>query len=234
MNCNVFIRHLRGGRLIGERAIHNVWTYVGHEYLASMVGALSFSGDPAAPSPSDIVTPESNDRIRYMGVGIGGVQQSNAMADLPPMSTSYPVGAAEERYAPDYALSGYTNGKQYNNANPTSPRIGTLERPVRVTGSSSPYSTAPGSDVWRIEPPNLFLTHFTTQDVTVHATIDAASGDVAYPPFDAGVPLSEAGLFSDGAGTTPAYAPVLAYVTFDTIVFDAGDTLEFIWQVKFG
>lgn len=235
MNCNVFIKHFRGGRLIDERAMHNVWTRYGEQYLAQMVGALAFSGDPVAPSPLDTVTPERTDRIRYMGLGIGSDRQNNILADNPPLSTAYPVGYADEAYPPDYVVVGQTNGKEYGRERPLSPLIGTLERPVRVSGGTLGYGTVVPTDVWRVGPPDLFMTHQSSQDVTIHATIDALNdGDVAYPPFNLGVPITEAGLFTETAGTTPPYAPLVAYVSFDTMLVDAIDVVEFIWQVKFG
>jgi hypothetical protein len=235
MNCNVFIKHYSGGYLVGEQAKHNVWTRFGEQYLAEMVGALGFGGVPSAPLPSDPVFPERDERIKYMGLGVGSAKQTTPLVDVAPISTSYPVGYADEVYAPDYLVVGQTNGKQYDSDNPTAPLIGTLERPVRVSGGTNPYNTAPGSDIWRIGPPALFLTHQSSQDVTVHATVDVLNNnDVAYPPFNLGVPVTEAGLFTDVAGTSPAYVPLLAYVSFATIMLDADDIVEFIWQVRFG
>lgn len=236
MNCNVFIKHYSGGTLVGKRSIHNVWTRNGQQYLAQMVGALGFGGIPSSPSPSDPVFPERSDRLRYMGFGIGSNRQDNPLADLAPLLTSYPPGYAEERYPPDFSLSGYTNGKEYSQELPVAPLVNTLERPVRISGGILDYGSAPSTDTWRLGPPSLYFTHQSSQDVTVHAIVDASgSGHIAYSPFNLGVPLTEAGLFTDVVGATGTpYSPLVAYVSFDTIMIDENDTLEFIWQVKFG
>jgi hypothetical protein len=233
MSSNVTIQHRRRGELVGRQELHNVWTRYGQLYLTQMLGAAWFGGDPENPLPSDPVIVERSDRLYYMGLGMGGSKQSSPLVSSPPLSASYPVGFAELAYAPSYGLYGYSNGTEYNTANPTSPLIKTLERPVRVSGGSLPYASAPGTDVWRVGPPSLYLTHLSTQDVTVHALVDATAGDVVYAPFTT-VPVSEAGLFLNTAGTSAPYANLVAYVTFDTILLEAIDDVEFIWQVRFG
>lgn len=233
MTNNVTIQHRRRGQLVGERELHNVWTRNGQMYLAQMLGVLWVGGDPENPQPSDPMLTERSDRLRYMGLGIGGSKQSSPLVSAPPLSTAYPVGLAETFYSPDYTLYGYSNGTEYRSENPTSPLIKTLERPVRISGSSLPYASAPPTDVWRVEPPKLYLTHRSTQDVTVHAIVDATAGDVVYSPFTA-VPISEAGLFLSTAGTSTPYAQLVAYVTFATILLEATDDVEFTWQVRFG
>jgi hypothetical protein len=223
MKSNVFIAHRRAGKLVECREVHNVWTFFGNQYLAEIVSLI-----PPTASPQ----PERTDRIKYMGLGIGGVLQSDASVGSPPISTAYPVGSAELHYPPDYSLYGYSNGAQYDQSFPTSPRIETLERPIRRTGSQVAY---PGNatDRWFIEPPNLYTTHQTTQELTVHALLDAPSGDYIYGTFT-DFPLSEAGLFtSDAADQGVPYQSLVAYVGFGTIVIDSTSELEFIWRVRF-
>lgn len=225
MRSNVFITHRKGGKLVERREQHNVWTFYGNQYLAELV---------ALNGPQFLPTPERVDRVRYMGLGIGGVTQFDSLVDIAPLSTAYPVGSAERRNPPDYALDGYTNGKEYNRLDPTSPRIETLERPIRRTGGVVPY---PGgaTDRWFIEPPNLWHTHQSLQELTIHAMLDAVAGDFVYGAFTAaGIPVSEAGLFT--SSVEPAGAPyqsLVAYVGFDTILLSSTSQIEFVWRVRF-
>lgn len=223
MKSNVSIKHYRKGRFIEERSVHNVWTDVGRIYLAHMVGEI---GSMAFP------VPERNDRIKYLGLGCGGVYQ-NSLSLTSPIINAYPIGYAEKRWPPDYGLAGYTTGDEYDQRDPTSPRIRTLERPVRRTGSLAPY---PGvfDDRWYIEPPNLYTSHLTLQEMTVHAFMDAASGDYIIGTLTE-LPVTEAGLF--GSLTVEEGVPyqlLVAYVGFGTIMLDANSRLEFIWRVQFG
>jgi hypothetical protein len=226
MNANVFITHRKFGKLVERREVHNVWTDLGHQYLAEMVGEGGVETSP---------TPERSDRIRYMGLGIGGVYQTNPIVDVPPLASSYPVGSAERRWPPDYALSGQTNGKEYNHLDPTSPRVRKLERPIRRTGSELGYPGDAG-DRWYIEPPNLWHTHRSLQQLTIHATFDAGLGDYVYGSFvPQGIPVSEAGLLT--SAVYPAgypYQALVAYLGFDTILIDGNSQIEFVWQVRFG
>jgi hypothetical protein len=226
MKSNVFITHRRYGKVVERREQHNVWTFYGNQYLAELV---------ALNGPQFLPTPERTDRVRYMGLGIGGVTQLNGLVDVAPLSTAYPVGSAERRNPPDYTLDGYTNGKEYDQLDPTSPRIETLERPIRRTGGETAYPGA-AADRWFIEPPNLWHTHQSTQELTIHATLDAGAGDFVYGSFTAaGIPISEAGLFTSSSSPDGApYQSLVAYVGFATILLDSNSQIEFVWRVRFG
>lgn len=214
MKDNVLIKIFERGKLIGTRSGHNIWLDHGRAYLASMIGYATLGPD----------VPEVNDRIRYMELGIGGNKQALLpMANSPPLSVSYQVGADPNA----------TSGNEYNTAYPIYPPITTLERPVRITGGVAPYPGVP-SDNWLIDTPNLFFTHTALSELTVHAIVDGSAGHIVYSSF-LQMPLCEAGLVLDevGAGMHIPYSPVAAYYTFDTILLTPTVKLEFIWTVRF-
>lgn len=217
-HVNVEIRVFRHGKLDEVRKGHNVWVERGRQYLAEQVSLTSFGPD----------VPERDDHLRYLGVGIGG-QFSDASANVPPLSTGYPggsdpFGTSGNEYREDFPV--IMSGGSYQ-------PISTLERPVRISGGSTPYPGA-GGDVWLVDTPNFFVTHPTTTELAVHARIDGTAGDVAYAPFT-DVPLTEAGLFTDeaGVGINTDFSPLVAYITFGTIFINSSVVLEFIWSVKF-
>lgn len=219
---NVVIRIFEDGELVDVRELHNVWVTRARAYLANMLGYASHDPD----------VPEETARIKYLGVGIGGSFQGElGQVGLPPLSTSYPANGDSLRPGTT------TTGNQYDHRNPQWVPVITLERPVRISGGSNSYSSAAGSDVWLVEPPNLFTTHMSLNDVTVHAVIDGSLGDIIYAPFTT-VPIAEAALFVDEVGVdntdgTVAFKPLVAYVAFGTISMTSSSRVEFIWTVRF-
>ena len=211
---NVLIKIRERGKLIGTRSGHNTWVENGRKYLSELITYSSFSP----------LTTVRSDRLRYMGVGIGSAGQNNpSVADSPPFSTAYPAG-----FDPNA-----TNGHSYDRLLPVSPPVSTLERPVRVTGGSTPYPGVP-ADVWLIEHPNFYLTHPNPMYVAAHGKLNGPGGDVAYGSFTS-VPLSEVGLFTDAVTTSKnkPYSPLVAYYSFDTIMMSSVTEVEFIWTVRF-
>jgi hypothetical protein len=134
MNANVLILVREKGRLVDYREGHNVWVVQGREYLAKVITLASFDPD----------VPIDERGVKHIAFGIGGHKQSlPAIADSPPMSLAYPAG-----YDPHA-----TNGHAYRADYPINPLIQTLERPVRISGSSQPYTPAPIGDIWFTQPP---------------------------------------------------------------------------------
>ena len=187
------------GKIVARREGHNIWVDLGREYLASLISYTSFGPDVF----------ERSDRIRFKGFGIGGTRQiAPSVANSAPMSTAYPGT---------------------NNQTDTDPSLTTLERPVRVSGTTTdpPYDAG---DVWlgQIQAP------------AVHAPSTSAifrrvftSTEISYSTFLT-VPLSEVGLFTSAAN--PVGVPgntFVAYDTFDTLSKSLAFSLEVVWQISF-
>lgn len=99
---NVKITLRERGKIVGGHEGKNIWLDLGREYLAQLIGYQSFSPD----------TPFRDDRIKYMGLGIGGTgQRALALANAPPISPPY-TGT--------------------NNQTDTDPTVTELERPVQL------------------------------------------------------------------------------------------------------
>lgn len=189
------------GKIVARREGHNIWLDLGREYLASLIGYSSYSPD----------VPERDDRIKYMGFGIGGTRQTSpGVANSAPLSIAYPGTNAQTDLMPS---------------------VTTLERPVRVSGSTTgptdPYS---GTDVWlgTVQAPPI---HVTATEVTFRRLF--ASTEISYSTFSA-VPLSEVMLFTSAAN--PVGVPFntgVAYDTFDTITKSGAFELEVEWTVRF-
>lgn len=208
---NVVIEHRRGGSVVDVREGHNVWTYYGKEYLSKLVALQVIDA---------IDVPQEDNRIKYLGLGIGGVSTSGSSRG-PVFMAAYPPG-----HDPNS-----TFGAQYTDENPTSPPVNTLERPVRVSGTSNPYPTAPSTDVWLLGPPTL-VTYRDTNSITFKFVVDASGGSFVYGsmPF---LPVSEAGLFHAGADPGVAYNQTVAYITFATMVLHSDSVVTISWTVRF-
>lgn len=186
------------GKIVAKREGHNIWVNLGREYLAGLIAYSSF-----AP-----LTPERDDRVRYMGLGIGGTRQlALGVANAAPLVTAYPG----------------------SNANTdTDPTVTTLERPVRISGSTDPYP-GQGTDVWigQVQAP---ATHLTVTEVTFKRLFTQL--EVSYGSFLT-VPLSEVGLFTGAASTNVYNNNLIAYDTFDTLSKTNAFELEIVWTIRF-
>lgn len=209
-NLSLILRE-RGKKVIDYRHVHNIWVNLGREYLPKLIAYQTL---PASGVVSP-VTAQEDRRVRYMGLGIGGIRQLNlAAANAAPYSTHYPGT---------------------NNQTDTDPTVTVLERPVRI---SSPIPAAPvlppwdAGDVWlgQVQAPAV---HNTPTSVTFDRIF--AEAEISYGPF-LSVPLSEVGLFLHS--TNPNYIniynnTVIAYDTFDTIQKTSAFSLEVLWTIRF-
>lgn len=188
------------GKIVDRRDGHNIWVDLGREYLAKLIAYASFAPD----------VPERDDRIKYMGFGVGGTRQlAPSISSNPPISTAYPGT---------------------NIQTDTDPTVTTLERPVRISGTT----TAPGDpydplDVWlgRIQAP---AQHVTPTEVTFRRLFTTA--EISYSTFTT-VPLSEVGLFT--AAAVPIGQPfntLVAFDTFDTLSKTLAFDLEVAWTIR--
>jgi hypothetical protein len=186
------------GKIVARRDGHNIWLNLGREYLASLI-----SYQLLGP-----LTPERDDRVRYMGLGVGGSKQNSpSIANASPIVTAYP------------GSNGQTD---------IDPSVVRLERPVRVSGGSTAY---PGviSDVWlgQVQAPPI---HELSTQSTFHRLFTIF--EVSYLPFQV-VPLSEIGLFTSAGNPNIYNNTMIAYDTFDTLSKTDAFELEIAWSIKF-
>ena len=186
------------GKIVARRDGHNIWLKLGGEYLAQLIAYSSFSP----------LTPVRNDRIRYIGVGVGGTKQIAAsVANSAPIITAYP------------GTNSYTDDN---------PDILRLERPVRVTGTTTnpPYNV---TDIWvgQVQAPVIFP---TATEVTFSRMFTYTQ--VSYNPYFV-VPLSEIGLFTDAANPNVYNNTMVAYDTFETLTKTQDVQIEAQWTIKF-
>lgn len=185
------------GKVVGRREGHNIWLDLGREYLARLIAFKSFGPDVA----------EETQRIKYIGLGIGGTRQ--LVQPVPD-----PVGSA-------YNLPGG------NSQTDTDPTVTKLERPVRVSGTEVPGGSA--GDVWlgQVQAPATFPTPTSVRLSRVFSMLE-----ISYGSFQS-VPLSEVGLALSGADPTERENTLVAYDTFDTLSKTTAFDLEVRWTIRF-
>lgn len=216
---NVFIEHRRGGKLVETRELHNVWTAFGKQYLSRLVAYQTID-----PVGGDV--PQEVTRLRYFGLGMGGIEAAG-ISFSPTFVAAYPPG-----FDPNAS-----NGHAYNRIDPTSPPISTLERPIRISGSSDPYPGDPG-DIWLIGPPNFDAYYKDINSVSFQIEVSSNGGQIVYGTFPY-MPISEAALFTSGANINAPYndhSPynsAVAYINFATIIMQSDSVITFSWTVRF-
>jgi hypothetical protein len=209
---NVLITVRERGKIVTRRDGHNVWVEAGNQFLSQLISYSSYSP----------LTPERSDRIRYAGLGIGGVGQSDPGADAAPFTTYYPAGSDPHA----------TDGHSYNKDYPINPAITTLERPVRCfLGSWDPYTAPNPLDEWLIY--RSFPTHQTLTSFSLHSIVSGPVGDVIDGTTLTYMPLSEIGLFTSAAALDEPFNPLVAYFSFDTIQMTPDTVIDIVWTVRF-
>lgn len=217
---NVRIEARERGKLVALREVHNVWTKEGRKYIAEMMSLLSVDPD----------VPERDDRIQYIGFGMGGYKQNQrAMALSPPLSTVYPLGSTP------HGSTGFTFRHDFM------PTITSLELPVGMVATSAADVYSSGTATWRLRVfnssdnsswavhplPNVYRFEFRARLGTAFIFPPPPTGNEY--PF---MPLSEAGLYTSSALTTARpFEPPVAYVNFDTIQMSEDTDLFVIWDV---
>jgi hypothetical protein len=209
---NVHIDVYERGKRKTQRSGHNVWVEYGNQYLSEVIAY-------ALMTP---LTSVRDDRIQYMGFGIGGRSQSDPSADAAPFSTVYPAGSDP------HASDGHAYRKDY----PIYPPITTLERPVRFSGGSGGGYPSSPSEFWLVSDPSFYTTHLSPTSATFHAVLDGSAGDVLNGFFTY-MPLSEVGLFTSAADVHQPFNPLVAYFNFDTFQLTADTIVELVWEVRF-
>jgi len=187
------------GKLVDRREGANIFLDLGREWLTRLISLSSFDPD----------VPVGTDRIKYMALGIGGTAQlalptANAAPITPP----------------------YTGPNAQTDDDPT---VTTLERPVRVSGSTGAYPGLAG-DAWAglIQAPPDYLT--VPHEVTFTRVFTEV--EVSYGPF-LSVPLSEVGLLTSAANPENYQNTLVAYETFDTLSKTSAVALEVVWTLRF-
>lgn len=199
VRSNLIITARERGKIVTCREGHNIWLDLGREYLAQLIAFQSFGPD----------TPVRNDRIKYIGLGIGGTRQLAL-----PTANSVPI-------SPPYVGT--------NAQNDSTPTVTTLERPVRISGSVSAYPGISG-DAWIGQiaaPPDL------SGGTEVVFSRVFTQNEVSYSSF-LSVPVSEVMLFTSAADPENYQNTGVAYDTFDTISKTSAINLEVKWTVRFG
>ena len=241
VGSNVRLRLLSrpNGEVVDERESHNIFVNYGREWISELVAY-----DTA-------FTAFRSDRINYVAVGIGGVQQTN--------TTAFVRGLGYAGYADDWDYGGapvnpgdLTQGGEggTGTADPaqtdSDPTVTGLEYPVQIN-SLNYYDT--------VKKPATF-----PEAGTVRLTAVLGYTDVSYGSYTS-VPLSEIGLFTASATegvTNTAYPPLdateqrgdypptsgdyfppagtrymVAYNTFPTLTKTSAFVLQVDWELRF-
>jgi hypothetical protein len=196
------------GKIVARREGHNIFVDLGREWLSRLISFSSYSPDVF----------QRDDRVRYMGFGIGGTRQL-ALAT----ANSSPIGGAGDPYAANSATG--IGGNTQTDLDRTVTR---LERPVRVSGGSSNYPGVSG-DRWlgQIQAP---AEHPSGTSVLFRRLF--LQDEVSYMPFSS-VPLSEIGLFTASANPIFYLNTLVAYDTFDTLSKTSAISIEVEWTFNF-
>lgn len=205
-----------------HREDHNVWVNIGRQYLAEALSPLdnTFSSHYSDSAGVKVA--------KWVGVGIGGDEQTSDVASLyPSLDTDYP------------------GGNTFSDEGASSLNVSYLERPVKVTGTPG-VGSSPGVWMNPVQAPPAFsgTPVHVVEFVTMFSGTDLhLSG--AYPS----VPLSECALMLsnevDALNSDVVYdytaSPyigasrqrLIAYNAFATITKTLSVDLEIHWKIEF-
>lgn len=205
---NLKITARERGKIVDRRETHNIFLDLGREWLTQLIAYQSFSPD----------TYQNDDRVRYIGFGIGGTRQV-----APTVADALPIGGSGGAYEANSAT-----GIGGNTQSDTNRAVTRLERPVRVSGGYAPYP-GEGTDVWvgRIQAP---VEHLSATSATFRRVFTGV--EISYAPFIS-VPLSEAMLFTSSASPNFYLNTGIAYDTFDTLSKTSAIAIEVEWTFNF-
>jgi hypothetical protein len=240
IGSNVRLRLLDkpGGDVVEQRESHNIFTDYGREWISEL-SAYDAS-----------LVPFRGDRIRWVGVGIGGDSQSLTYTAVQALGYG--------GFADDWQYGGYPGSEDLTRGgeggtggvgpsqNDTTPSVTGLEYPVQMT-SQNYYD--------EVKQPASF-----PEAGIVRFTAVLGYTDVSYGSY-ASVPMSEIGLFTGSAtegvtdrqmppldsaksrgpyppATTDYYPPVgtrfmVAYNTFPTLTKTSAFVLQVDWELRF-
>lgn len=199
VKSNLVLTMRERGKLKAKRKGHNIFLNLGREWLTQLIAYSSFSP----------LTPFTDHRIRYMGLGIGGNRQlAPATANAVPLVNAYPGT---------------------NMQTDIDPNVTRLERPVRISGSSTDYPAYLSTDVWigQVQAPAIFP---SAREVTFTRLFTQL--DVSYTPYLT-VPLSEVMLYTNAAAPNVYNNTGVAYDVFDTLSKTDAFELEVAWTLQF-
>jgi hypothetical protein len=199
VKSNLILTARERGKIVGRREGHNIWLDLGREYLAQLISYMSYGPPP---------TTYREDRIQYMGLGIGGTRQL-----MPGVANSFPMTPAYDGT---------------NLQTDTDPTVQRLERPVRIQGGSDSFPYPDPSNVWlgQVQSPTFPL---STQVVFSRLFQQT---EVSYGPFNS-VPVSEVMLYTSAADPTLYNNTGVAYDTFDSIPKTSAIDIEVAWTIRF-
>lgn len=232
-NVRLQLREKPGGRVVDKRESHNIFVNYGREWISELTAYDSS------------LVPFRNDRVRYVGVGIGGTTQGIPSAQI--RTAGYAGFADDWDYVGSDLSTGGTGGT--GTADPTQtdqdPTVTGLEYPVQITDQNY-YD--------EVKLPSSF-----PEAGVARFTVVLGYSDVSFSSFTS-VPISEVGLFvgsvtegvqnvdyppldatesRDPTGAGPPYYPpvgtrfMIAYNTFDTLTKTNAFVLQIDWELRF-
>ena len=194
--------------LVAQATKHNVTTNLGRKWVRNLLGASSYATDPPTAIDPDAL---GNARVRYMGFGIGGINQTITEID------------ATATLATQLELAGVTY----------------LEDPVFVNSSEDWLLEIEPQVLTNLEDfPDDYTIRFTgiiSEDIISFTDNTAANSGIV---VGTGVPISEAGLYISTADPTELLssltntAALVAYATFSPIYITPNVIVRVEWELR--